>query len=600
MPVAAQRQPSAPPVEYALSFDNAVHNEARITVTYRAVRPGPMRYQMSRSSPGRYALHEFAKNVYAVSASDGAGRPLAIIRSDPYGWTVLPSGDGTVRVTYTLYADRGDGTYAQIDPTHAHLNMPATLMWATGYDDRPVTVRFKPFDASWKVATQLFPTADPFTFQAPNFQYLMDSPAELSDFDMRSWTVPSPGGPRTIRLAVHHEGTAADVDKLMAKTQKVVAQEIAVFGAPAPYDTGTYTFIVDAMPQASGDGMEHRNSTIVSGRGGLAASDYAQLGTISHEFFHSWNVERLRPRELEPFDFTRANPTPSLWFAEGFTTYYGPLFIRRAGESSTDRFLQGLAGTWNYVANGPGRSFGSPLEMSLRAPFVDAATSVDPTTPNIITNYYPYGAAIGLSLDLMLRQRGLSLDGFMRHMWLRNGVNERPFTTADLERGLAEFTRDPAFASDVFTRFIRGSALPDLAPLLAQAGLSVRPANPGKAFAGDVDLTATKNELSLDSATQPGSPLYIAGIERGDRLLSVAGAKIESKADWDKVLAKTKPGQSVAVRFVQRGHERTAMLTFVGDPTVEIVRDEAIGKTLSPAQQAFRTAWLGAEPAPAK
>jgi len=130
--------------------------------------------------------------------------------------------------------------------------------------------------------------------------------------------------------------------------------------------------------------------------------------------------------------------------------------------------------------------------------------------------------------------------------------------------------------------------------------MSVRPANAGKAFAGDVDFKATKNELSLDSVTQPGSPLYIAGIERGDRLLSVAGARIESKEDWDKALAKAKPGQSVAVRFVQRGRERTSTLTFVADPTVEIVRDEAIGKTLSPAQQAFRTAWLGAEPAPGK
>ena len=128
-----------PPVEYALSFDNAVHHEARITVTYRDVGSEPVRFRMSRSSPGRYAVHEFAKNVYSVSAIDGAGRPLEIGRTDPYGWTV-GGHDGTVSLTYTLYGDHADGTYAQIDTSHAHLNAPASLMWAEGFDARPVEV----------------------------------------------------------------------------------------------------------------------------------------------------------------------------------------------------------------------------------------------------------------------------------------------------------------------------------------------------------------------------------------------------------------------------------------------------------------------------
>ncbi len=176
------------PVEYDLSFDNAVHHEARITVTYRDVGRGPLRLRMSRSSPGRYAIHEFAKNVYSVSAVDGAGRPLTVDRTEPYGW-VVGGHDGTVSVTYTLYGDRADGTYAQIDATHAHLNMPATLMWAVGFDDQPVTVRFRPFDPRWEVATQLQPTGDPYVYRAPNLQYLMDSPVELSDFMRRVWRV---------------------------------------------------------------------------------------------------------------------------------------------------------------------------------------------------------------------------------------------------------------------------------------------------------------------------------------------------------------------------------------------------------------------------
>ncbi|HVL40706.1 MAG TPA: M61 family peptidase, partial [Brevundimonas sp.] len=443
------------PVEYDLSFDNAVHHEARITVTYRDVGRGPLRLRMSRSSPGRYAIHEFAKNVYSVSAADGAGRPLTVDRTEPYGW-VVGGHDGTISVTYTLYGDRADGTYAQIDASHAHLNMPASLMWAVGFDDQPVTLRFRPFDPSWRVATQLQPTEDPYVFRAPNLQYLMDSPVELSDHMLREWTVDDAGTPRTIRMALHHTGTEAEADEFASRVRPVVDQLIAVFGDVPDYDFGTYTFLADYLPWASGDGMEHRNSTIVSSTQSLAQANYAQLGTVSHEFFHSWNVERIRPAELEPFDFTRANPTPSLWFAEGFTNYYGPLAIRRAGQSSVDQFLAEMGGQADYILNTPARSYGGPQEMSLRAPFADAATAIDIQNPNIFASYYPYGAVVALALDLSLRERfpGVTLDDYMRHMWREHGVNERPYHMEDLRNGLAAVTGDTRFAGEFFAASI--------------------------------------------------------------------------------------------------------------------------------------------------
>jgi len=391
--------------DYDVAFPNAVHHEAQISATFARVPAGPLRVRMARSSPGRYAIHEFAKNVYAVSAKDGRGRPLQVIRSDPYGWTVAGH-DGTVTVTYTLFGDWGDGTYAQIDATHAHLNMPATFLWAEGYDAQPIRVRFRPFDPKWRIATQLPAARGANTFWAPNLQYFMDSPTEISDFALREWPVTDAlGKSYVVRLAVHHAGTDADLDTYTAKVKRVIAQHYALFGQAPRYDYGTYTFIADYMPQIAGDGMEHRNSTIITDRRGLAEAKFAQLNTLSHEFVHSWNVERLRPAELEPFDFTRANPTPSLWFAEGFTQYYGPLMIRRAGEMSVDDFLRGLGGTLSGVVNAPARRYGGPEEMSLRAPFVDAAKAIDQVNPNIFVSYYPYGAVVALSLDRQLRQR---------------------------------------------------------------------------------------------------------------------------------------------------------------------------------------------------
>ncbi|MDQ8028062.1 MAG: PDZ domain-containing protein [Brevundimonas sp.] len=594
-PVLAQ---TAPPVRYDLSFDNAAHHEARITVTYRDVGREPVRFQMSRSSPGRYAIHEFAKNVYSLTAVDGAGRPLTVQRTDPYGWTV-PGHDGTVSVTYTLFGDRADGTYAQIDATHAHLNMPASLLWATGFDDRPVELTFRSPDPSWRIATQLAPTADPAVFTAPNLQYLMDSPTELSDHKVREWTVDDAGVARTIRIALHDPGTDEHADIFAERGRKVVDQLVAVFGDVPDFDYGTYTFIADYLPHVSGDGMEHRNSTILSGSRSLAEANYSQIGTFSHEFFHAWNVERIRPAELEPFDYTRANPTPSLWFAEGFTNYYGPLAIRRAGVSDVDAFLANVGGQFNAVLNSPARAYGSPQEMSLRAPFVDAAASIDPNNPNIFVSYYTWGAALALSLDLTLRDRfpGVTLDDYMRWMWRHHGVNEVPYTPDDLRTGLAAVTGDQAFADAFFADSIGRSELPDLAPLLARAGIVIQPRNAAAAWPGPARLQVTDATVRLAAATVPNTPLYVAGLENGDEIVALNDKAIDSQTDWDDALKALKPGDTVGIRFIQRGLERTAQLTLGTDPNMTLVRLETTGGQPTPEQLAFRTAWVGEESA---
>jgi predicted metalloprotease with PDZ domain len=591
----AQDPGSAAPVQYDVSFPNAVHHEAQITATFRQVPAGPLRVQMARSSPGRYAVHEFAKNVYAVSAKDGAGRPLPLTRSDPYGWSVAGH-DGTVVVSYTLYGDWGDGTYAQIDATHAHLNMPATFLWASGYDTRPIRVRFHRFDPKWKIATQLPAAKGTDTFWAPNFQYFMDSPTELSDFALREWPVTdAKGKTQLVRLAVHHDGTEADVDEFAARAKRVVAQHYALFGAAPRYDYGTYTFIADYMPQITGDGMEHRNSTIISAPRALPDADFAQIDTLSHEFFHSWNVERLRPAELEPFDFTRANPTPSLWLAEGFTQYYGPLMIRRAGERSVDDFLANLGGTLSMVVNRPARRYGGPEEMSLRAPFVDAAKSIDQNNPNIYVSYYPYGAMLALALDLQLRGRypGLSLDAYMRHLWTTLGAPERPYTPADLECALADLTRDPAFAKTFFDANVHAGGLPDYAPLLAQAGLTLRPVDATRGWLGLSLAAAPDGTVVVGDAPWPDAPAYAAGLERGDTILSIGGNPVRDLAAAKALIDGQRPGDRVAIRYRQRGLDRAATLRVIADPTFEVVRSERAGRAATPAQLAFRKAWLG-------
>ncbi|HEV2733937.1 MAG TPA: hypothetical protein VGV85_03825 [Longimicrobiaceae bacterium] len=592
------------PVSYQVSFPNAVHHEAEVAVTFSQVPAGrPLEVRMSRSSPGRYALHEFAKNVYAFKAFDGRGRPLAVTRPDPYGWDVAGH-DGTVRVTYTLFGDRADGTYAQVDATHAHLNAPATFMWARGLEKRPVRVTFRPADPKWKVATQLVPTGDPYTFTARDLEYFMDSPVEVSDHDLRSWRVASNGKSYTIRLALHHAGTPAEAAAFTEMAKKVVAEEAAAMGGLPDFDHGTYTFLADYLPQASGDGMEHRNSTVVTSSRPLSTGAVANLGTISHEFFHAWNVERIRPRSLEPFDFERANMSGELWFAEGFTQYYTPLFIRRAGITQTEQYLPAVASTINTVTLSPGRRLFSAVEMSMQAPFVDAAAAIDPDNRgNTYISYYTWGAGIGLGLDLALRARGLSLDGYMQAMWRDFGRLQdtvalsprKPYTLADLRATLASYAGDRAFADDFFRRYVEGHEVPDYGRLLAPAGVLLRSAQPERAWIGESAFGFDSTGTKVVGYPRTGSPLFRAGLTAGDSIVSLGGRPVATEEEVAAVLEARRPGDAIPVEWVGRGGRRTATLQAVASPLLEVVTYEAAGRPVTAAMRAFRESWLGSK-----
>jgi predicted metalloprotease with PDZ domain len=258
--------------------------------------------------------------------------------------------------------------------------------------------------------------------------WFMDSPTEAGSLMFNAWEEIHDGRRATIRLAVHHPGTQAEVDSLAMLTRRVVAEQVAVFGEMPAFDHGTYTFIADYLPWASGDGMEHRNSTILASTRSLTghANRMAVLGTISHEFFHAWNVERLRSKALEPFDFERDNMSPDLWFGEGFTNYYAPLTIRRAGLYTDDDFLSEMGGAIVGVVNSPARKHGSAVAMSMAAPFFDGAAWRDPTrAPATFLSYYTWGSTIGIALDLMLRQRfNTTLDSYMRLLWQEFGRHQ--------------------------------------------------------------------------------------------------------------------------------------------------------------------------------
>jgi predicted metalloprotease with PDZ domain len=594
------------PVVYRVTIPEPQHHWMQVEVVFPDLPAGPAHVLVSRSSPGRYAIHEFVKNVYDVQIDDGAGRTLTAERPNVSEWEVAGH-SGLVRVRYKVFGDSTDGTYLGIDTSHAHINIPAALMWARGLENRPARITFQPPPgASWKVATQLHATDDSYTFTAPNLYYLVDSPTEVSGFALRSFTAG-----QSFRIALHHDGSDRDADRLAADVERIVKEESAVFGELPAYENG-YTFIVDLLPYAAFDGMEHRNSTIVTFPGALRVPDQrmAVLSTAAHEFFHSWNVERIRPKSLEPFKLDDANMAGELWFAEGFTSYYEALILARTGLFAAGDFASAVGTALETVINSPARRYRSAEDMSRLAPVTDGAVWRDRTNwDNTYISYYTWGTAIGLGLDLSLRARSdnkVILDDFMRALWRRHGEPRapaegfvaEPYTIQDLKDRLAEVSGDREFADQFFARYIQGREVVDYQRLLAQAGFVLRKRNTGRAWIGPLSLRSIRSATVVVEPTLEGTPVYDAGVDRDDEILSIDGETVGSPERLDEIVRRHKPGDKLRAVVRRAGFSEQITIAVGEDPGLELVPAETSGRALSAAERGFRDAWLKSRVAP--
>ncbi|MDO6515842.1 M61 family metallopeptidase [Zobellia uliginosa] len=576
---------------YEISFGNAVHHEAVVKGIFPELKTDTVAFRMSRTSPGRYALHEFAINVYHFKAWDSKGKALEVLRPDPYQWQVVGH-DGSITISYTLFANRGGGTYSQVDETHAHLNIPATFMYAPELSDRKIEVDFKVReDLNWKIATQM-PLVSGTTYSAPDLYYFMDSPIEISDHAVREFKVDHNGKQQNIRFVLHHNGTGEELDAYFEQVKKVVLAEKEVYGELPDFDYGTYTFLACYIPNASGDGMEHRNSTVLTSTRSLSEGGMqANIGTVSHEFFHAWNVERIRPKSLEPFNFEEANMSGALWFAEGFTSYYTNLILCRAGIISPEKYVEGISGTFNYVWNSPARRFFNPIEMSYQAPFVDAATSVDPVNrENTFISYYSYGSVLGLALDLSLRKEKLNLDDFMKLVWKKYGKTEKPYTIEDLQQTLAEYAGSD-FAEVFFGKYIYKSEMPDYPTLLSLVGVGLKQ-NPQVPYFGAAVSLNGDGQGEIRSNPKIGTPAYEAGLDKGDIITDINGSGFPDGQQFGTYIEKLKVGDTLKVTFERFGVEKRCTVVLGANPDYRLLLMEKEGGKPSKKQLRQRNDWL--------
>jgi predicted metalloprotease with PDZ domain len=562
-------------ITYTLDLANVQQHELRITADFPAVGPGIFKVKMPQSSPGRYAQHNFAKNVYDLKAFAADGRELEVYQEGIAAWAVAGH-DGAVKLEYTLFANGGDGTYSGIDDRKLHLNMPASFLYGEVLNDRPVMLKIKEDQRpEWTVASQLVDLGQR-RFAAPNYYYFFDSPTMVGDIMRGDFVVKNPDGKeQTIEVAMIHEGTREEFEDYLKWTEDVVVAQQKVYGELPEYDYGKYTFLCAYNPWIGGDGMEHRNSTICSASVGLA--DYADrlIGTISHEFFHCWNVERIRPASLEPFHFDHANMSGELWFAEGFTSYYDDLSLVRAGILSPEDYASGMTGQLNYVLLSAGRDHRNPIEMSQQAPFVDAATANDPNNfGNTFVSYYSYGSTVALALDLTLRERGHTLDEVMQLIWQRYGKTEIPYHVRDLQLALGKVVGDQPWAKDWFAQHIYGSDLPNIGALLDNYGFVLTNTAPDSVGFFQLRLQEQDSTLTVRSTIAENSPLYKAGLDQGCKITALNGATISSRDDWDAAVRKLQIGQSYSINFTQLGRKKIGRFVAAASPELVLTFTE--------------------------
>jgi predicted metalloprotease with PDZ domain len=521
---AAAQDASAPAygISYALSMPDPASHLFQVHVNVQGLAGAKyVDFQMPRWSPGRYAVFDFAKNVqearvspYCPHDSKCGRESFPAERLDTQTWRADARGTDGVTFSYKVYADDLSGTFSQLDRRHANFNGGSVFVYVVGHKQDPTTLKIDA-PAGWKIINGQSKKTDQSEFSFPNYDLLIDTPTEVaSDFNVETFEVNG----KTYRVVVHSFGDEGGRRAELAKqVERVVRAETTQMPVP---DYEQYTFLFHFDPTARrGDGMEHLNSTQIIETGALSDRGVfdGAVSTAAHEFFHVWNVKRMRPAGLGPWDFTRPVVTRGLWIAEGFTNYYGKLSERRAGLWDDGQLFDSYARAIGGIENAPGSKLTSAVEASVLAPFIDRASSDQHTnTQNTLVSYYPKGETLAVALDLLIRGRSrgrASLDAVMRRayeeFYLKGASDSyylkgRAYTVEDFQR-LASETAGLDL-SDFFRRHVYGVEPPPYDEAFSYVGLRLvrAPDGPRTNYRIEKDDKASPEALALRAAWLAG------------------------------------------------------------------------------------------------
>lgn len=576
-------------ISYRIAVADAHAHLYRVTLT--VPQPAsPQRLSLPVWIPGSYMVREFGRHLSQLAASQGRDA-VPLQQLDKTTWEARPDGRGALVVSYLVYAFDNSVRTAFLDASRGFFNNTSLCLRVEGREAEPHRIELDPLPRGWQVATAMAPDG-PRRWLAADYDELVDHPFELGTFWRGSFE--AAGVPHEFVVAGAWPGF--DGERLLADTQRIVEAQIAFWhGARGKPPYARYVFLLNAVDDGYG-GLEHRASTaLIAARRDLprrsASATPAQpgdgyvtlLGLISHEFFHTWNVKRLKPAPFARFDYTRENYTELLWFFEGITSYYDDLFLVRSGLIDVPRYLKLLAKTINGVAATPGREVQSVAQASFDA-WVKYYRS-DENTPNATVSYYTKGSLVGLALDLTLRTEGTgSLDAVMRQLWTASGggpVDEAAIAAALQQVGGRSY-------ADELAAWVHGTGELPLQPLFEKAGVEVKTEAAG--FGAALGLRLSEGALTgvQVRGVLRGSPAERAGVSAGDELLAVDGWRVRRLDEAQQWLAA---GQAFELTLVRDQRLRTLRLQPADAPAPTLALAPA-DKPLR-ATAALRRAWLG-------
>ncbi len=601
---------TAKPMElsYILSFPKPYTHLYEVAMTVDNVSAAQLDVQMPTWTPGSYLQREFERNVQDFAADD-AGQALQWQKTDKTTWRITTGASAarprTIRATYRVYANELATQTSHLDATHAYYNGASLFMYVTSVKDRPLKLKIVPPSSTWRVTSSLAlaPDKDGW-FTAADYDRLVDSPTEIGTHRLLEFTVRDK--PHRVAIWGDFQG---DENRVKTDLAKIVEEDAKLFGGLL-YDH--YTFIVGVQPGIGG-GTEHvtANVSLTTPAAFKNDDDYKKfLGLESHEYFHNWNVKRIRPIALGPFNYQTENYTNGLWVSEGFTDYYGNLILRRAGLITVKEYLEGVGKLLAGYEQSPGR-----LQQSAESASFDAWIKQyrpDENSPNTALSYYTRGDILGMLFDIEIRSRtngGKTLDDVMRLLLEKYGLPKPGFTESQLKAAFE--SQAGGDLTEFWKKYVSGTDEIDFAAYLAKAGLTLT-----KEYVKDTPFAASKptslgalgirtranGDRVIVSNVLVGLPGYDGGVNVNDELVAIDGQKLDSTNGIDKpgslgqnLLNQLHAGQKTTLTVFRRDRLMTIELTAALRPFDSYTITE--NKDATDAQKRLRVAWIGEDPA---
>ena len=592
-------KPSAAPLKYELAFEHPNTHLLDVTIHASDLKGATVEFAIPDWAPGSYYIENYSANVQRFRATSADGKALSWRKTDSQTWQIDLAGAAAVTISYQVFANTLQNNIAQYNERHAFIGGPSVWMYLVDGKDRPIQLSVA-VPSGWKIATGMEHTSD-HTFAAADYNWFADAPFEISDFAEKDFEVLG----TTYHVIVHDVENKKDFTKFANDLQKTVATIVPLFqsvtGTPQAAPFKDYYFIFHIWPQTGG-GLEHLNSTQINFTTdwdsteplpGTTLNQYdLKLFVAAHEFFHAWNVKRLRPLPLGPFDYTQMVHTPSLWISEGLTSYYGSLSVERAGLVPPLQYLDGIARLITNFEAKPGRKERSIEDTSWDTWFSNPMSiSQANNLANTYYSYYDGGQIMGHILDFAIRDNTnnqRSLDDWMRLLYSRYALPKPGFKPEDAIHAASEVAGKDV--SDVFRRYISGLEPIPYEQYFALAGIEVtKKVDPDKAWVG-IEVKKSDDGHAQIRNVIPGSPAENAGLSNDDVIYAIDSRALEADG-VNAQLSSRKPGDTLRITVLRLGEFREFLVTPTTNPNPTYSLKPMENQTEK--QKAIYNSWLG-------